>query len=83
MQGLEHDWGLDCWDADLRRSANNQNWDYYSFRGTKWQKRKKEEQKRYLLNSYRVLLTRSRQGMIIFVPSPHDTEEDQTRDQSI
>lgn len=82
VQGLELDWGLVCWDADLRRSANNQNWDYYSFRGTKWQKRKKEEQKRYLLNSYRVLLTRSRQGMIIFVPSGVDSEEDPTRDHS-
>ena len=34
----------------------------------------------YLLNSYRVLLTRSRQGMVIFVPKGVDAEIDSTRD---
>jgi hypothetical protein len=29
---------------------------------------KKAEARRYLLNAYRVLLTRARQGMVIFVP---------------
>ena len=42
--------------------------------------KQKEEQKRYLVNSYRVLLTRARQGMIIFVPRGVDPEEDSTRD---
>ena len=79
VQGLEIDWGIVCWDADLRRDMNANDWDYYSFRGTKWNKRKKPEQKRYLLNSYRVLLTRSRQGMIIFVPEGVDPEIDSTR----
>jgi len=80
VQGLEIDYGLVCWDADLRRSKDNEGWDYYSFRGTKWNKRNKEEQKRYLVNSYRVLLTRARQGMIIFVPYGVEPEEDPTRD---
>lgn len=79
VQGLEIDWGLVCWDADLRRTSNG--WDYYSFRGTRWAKRNAPEQKRYLLNSYRVLLTRSRQGMIIFVPKGVSAEEDATRNQ--
>lgn len=79
VQGLEIDWGLVFWDADLRRSSNG--WDHYSFRGTRWMKRNAPEQKRYLLNSYRVLLTRSRQGMIIFVPKGVSAEEDATRDQ--
>lgn len=78
VQGLEIDWAVVCWDADLRRSNDN-NWDYYSFRGTKWLHRNKEDQKRYLLNAYRVLLTRARQGMIIFVPEGVDAEEDCTR----
>ena len=77
VQGLEIDWGLVCWDADLRRSSNG--WDHYSFRGTRWMKRNAPEQKRYLLNSYRVLLTRSRQGMIIFVPKGVSAEDDSTR----
>lgn len=79
VQGLELDWTVVCWDADLRRSENGE-WDYYNFRGTKWQRRKQEDQKRYLLNSYRVLLTRARQGMVIYVPVGDDPEEDPTRD---
>lgn len=78
VQGLEIDWAIVCWDADLRRKDND--WDYYSFKGTRWNKRNKDEQKRYLVNSYRVLLTRARQGMIIFVPSGVDPEIDPTRD---
>lgn len=77
IQGLEIDWGLVCWDADLRRKGES--WDYYSFRGTKWFRRKKEETQRYLVNSYRVLLTRARQGMIIFIPKGVSEEEDETR----
>ena len=77
VQGLEVDWAIVCWDADLRR--NEKKWDYYSFRGTNWMHRNKEEQKRYLLNSYRVLLTRARQGMVLFVPKGVDEEEDSTR----
>ena len=80
VQGLEIDWAIVCWDADLRRSKNGQGWDHYSFRGTKWNKRNKPEQKRYLVNSYRVLLTRARQGMVLFVPKGVDPEEDPTRD---
>ncbi len=79
VQGLELDWAIVCWDADLRRSPNNDEWDYYSFRGSNWQKRRQDEQKRYLLNSYRVLLTRARQGMVIFVPNGVDPDEDPTR----
>lgn len=78
VQGLELDWAVVCWDADLRRK-NDHEWDYYNFRGSKWQHRKKEEQKRYLVNAYRVLLTRARQGMILFVPKGDDPENDPTR----
>ena len=80
VQGLEIDWAVVCWDADLRRNTNNDGWDHYSFRGSKWMKRNKPEQKRYLENSYRVLMTRARQGMVIFVPKGVDPEEDPTRD---
>ncbi len=83
VQGLELDWTIVCWDADLRRSKDGKSWDHFTFRGTRWNKRNKEEQKRYLINSYRVLLTRARQGMIIFVPKGVSIEEDSTRDCSI
>ena len=79
VQGLEIDWAVVCWDADLRRKNLNE-WDHYYFHGTKWLHRNKEEQKRYLVNSYRVLLTRARQGMIIFVPKGDDPDEDPSRD---
>lgn len=80
VQGLEIDWAIVCWDADLRRNPANNDWEYYSFRGTRWNRRNKPEQRRYLVNSYRVLLTRARQGMILFVPRGVDPEEDPTRD---
>lgn len=79
VQGLEIDWAIVCWDADLRRKEGKNDWEYYSFRGTRWNRRNKPEQKRYLLNSYRVLLTRARQGMILFVPKGVDPEVDETR----
>lgn len=77
VQGLEIDWAIVCWDLDLRRKGNH--WDHYGFRGTKWIHRRQEDQKRYLVNSYRVLLTRARQGMVIFVPEGVTEEEDCTR----
>lgn len=66
VQGLELDWALMSWDADLRRKGGT--WSHHNFRGDKWISVHKEERQRYLLNAYRVLLTRARQGMAIFVP---------------
>lgn len=79
VQGLEIDRALVCWDADLRRNTKGVEWEYYSFRGTRRNKRNKPEQKRYLVISYRVLLTRARQDMIIFVSKGVDIEIDPTR----
>lgn len=75
IQGLELDWICMTWDADLR--LENGRWRHHSFRGDAWQNVHKGDRKRYLLNAYRVLLTRARQGMVIFVP-PGD-EADPTR----
>ena len=66
VQGLELDWVGIAWDADLRYEKGK--WGYYSFRGTRWQTVNSQDRKRYLVNAYRVLLTRARQGMVIFVP---------------
>jgi len=66
IQGLELDWTCVAWDANLRMTDNG--WDYKNFRGTKWQNINDDIRKRYLLNTYRVLLTRARQGMVIFIP---------------
>ncbi len=67
VQGLELDWACVTWDGDFR--FFNSEWQHFSFIGTKWQNIKKEERKNYLMNAYRVLLTRARQGMIIVVPT--------------
>jgi hypothetical protein len=72
VQGLELDWVCVTWDADLRR--NGREWKYHSFRGDSWTSIHKQDRKRYLLNAYRVLLTRARQGMAIFVPPGEDTD---------
>ncbi|WP_342455298.1 DUF2075 domain-containing protein [Cloacibacterium sp. TD35] len=66
VQGLELDWVCITWDADLRYS--NEGWKTFSFVGNKWQNIHKNIRKKYLINAYRVLLTRARQGMIIVVP---------------
>ena len=66
MQGLEVDWALVAWDGDFRRVGKE--WVHRSFEGGKWKNVNKYERKRYLQNAYRVLLTRARQGMVIYVP---------------
>jgi schlafen family protein len=75
IQGLELDWTCVAWDADLR--FNKGNWQYYCFRGTRWQTISSDENKKYLKNAYRVLLTRARQGMVLFVPE--GSNEDNSR----
>lgn len=72
VQGLELDWTGVCWDADLRREDGR--WACYSFKGTKWQSVNDSTRQRYLRNAYRVILTRARQGMVIFVPKGEATD---------
>ncbi|MFO1392255.1 MAG: DUF2075 domain-containing protein [Steroidobacteraceae bacterium] len=72
VQGLELDWTIVNWDGDLRATARS--WAYHDFRGTKWQRVRKAEHQNYLRNAYRVLLTRARQGMVLFVP-PGDSAD--------
>ncbi len=75
VQGLELDWACVTWDGDLRYTKNG--WKTFSFVGNKWQNIHKEERRKYLINAYRVLLTRARQGLIIVVPEGNI--EDHTR----
>lgn len=72
IQGLELDWVCMAWDADFR-FADNQ-WENWSFIGSKWQRIRKEERQAYQKNAYRVLLTRARQGMALFVPEGDDSD---------
>jgi hypothetical protein len=53
VQGLELDWTIVTWDADLRWSGDD--WSYHSFRGAKWTDVKKPERRQYLKNAYRIV----------------------------
>lgn len=75
VQGLELDWVCVAWDADLRFHTDG--WEYHGFLGTHWQTMRSPQRQKYLKNAYRVLLTRARQGMVIFVPE--GSGEDRTR----
>ncbi|MDD5406401.1 MAG: DUF2075 domain-containing protein [Sulfurovaceae bacterium] len=66
IQGLEIDWACMVWGENFYFDDNK--WNYQSFKGTKFQNINSETDKNYLKNSYRVLLTRARQGMVIYIP---------------
>lgn len=65
VQGLELDWACVCWDANLRWDDG---WTTHRFRGSRWETVGEEAARRHLANAYRVLLTRARQGLVVFVP---------------
>jgi hypothetical protein len=71
IQGLELDWTGVCWDADLRY---DEGWQTFDFKGTRWQSINDRYRKLYLKNAYRVILTRARQGMVVFVPQGDATD---------
>lgn len=89
VQGLELDYTCLLWDADMRYEKGK--WHYYTFNGrTEWTEltgdtETKQERRKYMLNAYRVLLTRARAGMVICVPegnsnkTPNGFWEDSTR----
>ncbi len=89
VQGLELDYTCVLWDADFR--YENGAWHYYRFnRQTKWVEQignteGKRDQMKYMLNAYRVLLTRARAGMVICIPNGNEHKnlngfwEDSTR----
>lgn len=84
VQGLEVDFACVLWDADMR--CDNGKWTFWKFNGkTQWIPEKNNETQKYMLNAYRVLLTRARQGIIICVPegndktTPEGFPEDHTR----
>ena len=75
VQGLELDWVCLAWGENFYYQGNQ--WYYQSFKGCKWQNINKEEDKQFTQNAYRVLLTRARQGMVIWIPE--GSENDNTR----
>lgn len=72
IQGLELDWIGLCWGEDLAWTGTD--WRSFNFNGKTWKPGKNEQKHKYRVNGYRVLLTRARQGMIIYVPKPPFTD---------
>ncbi len=68
IQGLELDWVGVCWGEDL--VWNGSAWWANQFNNKKWRPVKRADKYTYRVNAYRVLLTRARQGMIVYVPQP-------------
>lgn len=84
VQGLEVDFACILWDADMRYDHGK--WSFWKFNGkTQWIPENNVETQKYMLNAYRVLLTRARQGIIICIPygncnkTPEGFPEDGTR----
>jgi len=96
VQGLELDYTCVVWDADVR--CNNGKWTYHKLSvkttwspnpdwepNTKWIPENNVDNQKYMLNAYRVLLTRARQGVVICVPegnhflTPEGFPQDPTR----
>ncbi|HWB32177.1 MAG TPA: DNA/RNA helicase domain-containing protein [Acidobacteriaceae bacterium] len=70
IQGLELDWIGLCWGGDFVWD-HKKGWQIRRLQlgsPTKWNPIKNLEKRTYRKNAYRVLLTRARQGMVIFVP---------------
>lgn len=88
VQGLELDLAALMWDADFRYNKEKNCWDCYDFNDKYWSpviKKEQELKRMYMKNAYRVLLTRSRSDMVIFIPKGSPYKEDgtlfdQTRD---
>ena len=72
VQGLELDWVCVAWCGDFRFTGSG--WSYHDFRGDRWCNIANPDNRIYLRNAYRVLLTRARQGMVVFVP-PGDASD--------
>ncbi len=80
VQGLELEHVGLCWDLDLVRAthAGTESWQARAFRATAWTVPRSAETLSNRLNAYRVLLTRARQSLIIWVPE--GDSRDPTRD---
>ena len=76
-QGLELDYAVIAWDADLRIEDNQ--WKHFSISTRKtppgWSPISSKTKRLYRTNAYRVLLTRSRQGFIIYIPRGNDADK--------
>lgn len=76
-QGLEIDYVGLCWGGDFLRESGLKGWTSRKLSGNRWNIVKTESGRQFIENSYRVLLTRARQGMGIWIPP--GSKSDKTR----
>jgi hypothetical protein len=77
IQGLELDWVGVCWGEDLLWEGER--WECRRFNNKKWRvvPSRSARKRSYQLNAYRVLLTRARHNMVLYIPQP--TQDDTSR----
>ena len=85
-QGLELDWCGVCWGGDFVVMPETAEWQFRCVRMPagklpKWYVEKSAEKREFMQNKYRVLLTRARIGVVLFIPA--GDEHDQTREPAI
>lgn len=68
IQGLELDNVCLCWGGDFVWSTPDNTWRYLNFVGTSWRNVNGKEARQFLRNKYRVLFTRARQTLLLWVP---------------
>jgi hypothetical protein len=74
IQGLELDGAIVCWDLDLRHTGEQ--WSAYKVNGANWVKDTRLD---VAQSGYRVLLTRARKELAIYVPHGDEGGRDATR----
>lgn len=74
-QGLELDYSGICWGGDMLWEQKNHAWDFRELRGPGWNATRKRQTQEYIRNTYRVLMTRSRLEMVIWVPAGDVTDK--------
>jgi len=85
-QGLELDWCGICWGGDFVVLPGTVSWVSRRVRvppgkSPRWYFEKSEEKQEFVRNKYRVLLTRGRIGVVLFIPS--GDERDETREVTV
>jgi DUF2075 family protein len=77
-QGLELDFVGVCWGGDFLWDEVAGQWLFRTLGGNKWHAVNRTKNRDFIKNSYRVLLTRAREGLMIWVPA--GDINDSTRD---
>ena len=67
-QGLELDYVGVCWGGDMLWSDEQKRWMFRELHGARWKTVRNAATETYIRNTYRVLMTRARLGIVLWVP---------------